>query len=82
MVSDGLRLLRGGAVAVPVVGQPVDPVVFQDSCLRAFEASQVARGFAQTTMDNGAGVLDRFLVAFGLASSGLNARVAPGAVQG
>ena len=36
---------------------------FQDSCLRAFEASQVARGFAQTTMDNGAGVLDRFLVA-------------------
>ena len=63
MVSDGLRLLRGGAVAVPVVGQPVDPVVFQDSCLRAFEASQVARGFAQTTMDNGAGVLDRFLVA-------------------
>ena len=63
MVSDGLRLLRGGAVAVPVVGQSVDPVVFQDSCLRAFEASQVARGFAQTTMDNGAGVLDRFLVA-------------------
>jgi integrase/recombinase XerD len=63
VVSDGLRLLRGGAVAVPVVGQPVDPVVFQDSCLRAFEASQVARGFAQTTMDNGAGVLDRFLVA-------------------
>ena len=63
VVSDGLRLLRGGAVAVPVVGQSVDPVVFQDSCLRAFEASQVARGFAQTTMDNGAGVLDRFLVA-------------------
>ena len=63
MVSDGLRLLRGGAVAVPVVGQSVDPVAFQDSCLRAFEASQVARGFAQTTMDNGAGVLDRFLVA-------------------
>jgi len=63
VVSDGLRLLRGGAAAVPIVDRSVDPAAFQDSCLRAFEASQVARGFAQTTMDNGAGVLERFLVA-------------------
>lgn len=28
-----------------------------------YEASQVARGFSQTTMDNGAGVLERFLLA-------------------
>lgn len=39
--------------------------MFQDSCLRAFEASQAARGFAQTTMDNGAGVLERFLASCG-----------------
>jgi hypothetical protein len=47
------------------VGALVDPVAFQESCLRAFEASQVARGFAQTTMDNGAGTLERFLAACG-----------------
>jgi integrase/recombinase XerD len=65
VVDEGLRLLRGGAASVPVIDRSCDPVAFQDSCLRAFEASQVARGFAQTSMDNGAGVLDRFLVACG-----------------
>lgn len=65
MVTEALRLLHGGAATVPVIDRSLDPVVFQDSCVRAFEASQVARGFAQTTMDNGAGVLDRFLVACG-----------------
>ena len=40
-------------------------MAFQDACVRAFEASQVARGFAQSTMDNGAWVLDRFLTACG-----------------
>jgi integrase/recombinase XerD len=63
MVSEGLRLLHGGAIAAPLTGPALDPVAFQDGCLRAFEASQVARGFAQTTMDNGAGVLERFLSA-------------------
>lgn len=64
VVNGGLRLLSGGATTAPVVvDRSLDPAVFQDSCLRAFEASQVARGFAQTTMDNGAGVLERFLAA-------------------
>jgi integrase/recombinase XerD len=64
VVNGRLRLVRGGVVAgaVPV---SVDPVVFQESCVLAFEASQVARGFAQTTMDNGSGNLDRFLAACG-----------------
>jgi integrase/recombinase XerD len=43
----------------------VDPMVFHASCLEAYEASQVARGFSQTTMDNWSGVLDRFLAACG-----------------
>ena len=65
MVNRGLVVLSGGAAKAASVDRSLDPVVFQDACLRAFEASQVARGFAQTTMDNGAGVLDRFLVACG-----------------
>jgi integrase/recombinase XerD len=65
VVSEGLRVLPGGAVSAAASGRSLDPVVFQESCLRAFEASQVARGFAQTTMDNGAGVLERFLSACG-----------------
>src|SRR5215207_9400248 len=40
-------------------------MVFQASCLEAYEASQVARGFSQTTMDNWSGVLERFLAACG-----------------
>jgi len=63
VVNDGLRLMLGGAATAPIIDRSVDPVAFQESCLLAFEASQVARGFAQTTMDNGAGVLERFLVA-------------------
>lgn len=65
VVTDGLRLVRGGAAAAPILDPQLDPVAFQDACLRSFEASQVARGFAQTTMDNGAGVLERFLVSCG-----------------
>lgn len=65
VVTDGLRLLRGGAAIAPILDPQLDPVAFQDACLRSFEASQVARGFAQTTMDNGAGVLERFLVSCG-----------------
>jgi Phage integrase, N-terminal SAM-like domain len=36
-----------------------------EECLRAFEASQVARGFSELTIGNGAGTLARFLVACG-----------------
>lgn len=64
MARDGLRLVPGG-MAASVRGPVVDPEAFQDDCLQAYEASQVARGFSQTTMDNGAGVLERFLVACG-----------------
>jgi integrase/recombinase XerD len=50
---------------MPAPGSTVDPVEFQDVCLQAYEASQIARGFSQTSMDNGAGVLERFLAACG-----------------
>lgn len=65
MVREGLRLVPGGTPAATGLGPAVDPGVFQDDCLRAYEASQVARGFAQTSMDNGAAVLERFLAACG-----------------
>lgn len=65
MVNEGLVLHRGGLASAPIIDPSLDPMVFQDSCVQAFEASQIARGFAQTTMDNGAGVLDRFLLACG-----------------
>ena len=42
-----------------------DPAAFQEECLRAFEASQVARGFSELTIGNGAGTLQRFLAACG-----------------
>src|ERR1035441_1269351 len=63
MAGDGLRLVLGGAAVAAAGGPAADPVVFQDGCLLAFEASQVARGFSQTSMDNGSGVLERFLAA-------------------
>ena len=62
MAREGLRLVTGGAVSSRAAA---DPVAFQDGCLLAFEASQVARGFSQTSMDNGSGVLERFLTACG-----------------
>jgi site-specific recombinase XerD len=52
-------MLASGSVAT------ADPVTFQLACLEAYEASQVARGFSQTTIDNWAGVLERFLAACG-----------------
>ena len=64
MAGEGLRLVRGGAASTAPAA-PADPVAFQTGCLLAFEASQVARGFSQTSMDNGGGVLDRFLAACG-----------------
>ena len=38
-----------------------DPGVVQQECIDAFVASQVAQGFSQITIDNGTGVLERFL---------------------
>lgn len=42
-----------------------DPAAFEEECLQAFEASQVARGFSDVTIDNGGGTLRRFLAACG-----------------
>lgn len=59
-----LQLVQGGAPSPSSVAS-VDPGVFQDSCTEAFRTSQSVRGFAQTSIDNNAGVLDRFLAACG-----------------
>src|SRR5882762_6640385 len=55
----------GGAASSAPAAPAADPVAFQDGCLLAFEASQVARGFSRNSMDNGAAVLERFLAACG-----------------
>ena len=60
----GLRVVAGGAAAKAIEAPP-DPAAFQEECLRAFEASQVARGFSELTIVNGAGTLQRFLDACG-----------------
>ncbi|HEX2807642.1 MAG TPA: hypothetical protein VHN80_15885, partial [Kineosporiaceae bacterium] len=41
--------------------EAVDPLTYQSGCVDGFVASQVARGFSPTTIDNGTGVLERFL---------------------
>jgi len=64
VARDGLRLVSGGAEPLRVEAV-TDPAVFQDACLEAYAVSQVARGFSPVTMDNGAGVLERFLAACG-----------------
>ena len=65
MAREGLRLVTGGAASTAPAAAAADPAAFQDGCLLAFEASQVARGFSQASMDNGSGVLERFLTACG-----------------
>jgi site-specific recombinase XerD len=59
----------GGLVGAEAVGRredgparcAPDPGVFQQECIDAFVGSQVAQGFSQITIDNGTGVLERFL---------------------
>src|ERR1700691_5666433 len=66
MARIGLRVVGGGAGATAgLAGRAADPACFQEECLRAFEVSQVARGFSQQTIGNAAGTLDRFLAACG-----------------
>jgi len=60
-----LQLISGGAAPVVATAAAVDPLVFQAECVKAFEASQIARGFSPVTMGNGAGVLARFLMLCG-----------------
>ena len=59
-----LRVVGGGA-AVQAAGASPDPAAFQEECLRAFKASQVARGFSELTIVNGGATLQRFLDACG-----------------
>lgn len=67
MAHDRLRVISGGSPAGPARrrGAVEDAAAFQARCLQAYEASQVARGFSATTMENGAGVLQRFLALCG-----------------
>lgn len=58
-------MLSGGAAAQGASVEVLDPMAFQDMCVEAYEASQVARGFSPVTMENGSGVLARFLAACG-----------------
>jgi site-specific recombinase XerD len=46
-------------------GAPPDPLVYQASCIEAYQASQTARGFSPLTIGNGTGTLERFLAACG-----------------
>ena len=64
MERGGLRVVTGGAAA-EAVNTFADPAAFQEECLRAFEASQVARGFSELTIVNGGATLQRFLDACG-----------------
>jgi hypothetical protein len=65
----GLVVGAGGLVGASAVGRSEDgparcapdPGVFQQECIDAFIASQIAQGFSQITIDNGTGVLERFL---------------------
>ncbi len=65
MASSQLHLVPGGAAAPAAVAPAADPVEYQQACLRDYEASQAARGFAQTSMDNQTATLERFLTACG-----------------
>lgn len=63
MVGEGRLRVISGAVA-PVV-ETRDPQRFQAECVEAFVASWTARGFAESTIANDVGVLQRMLAALG-----------------
>jgi integrase/recombinase XerD len=62
-VGNGRLRVISGEVA-PVV-ETRDPQRFQDECVEAFVASWTARGFAESTIANDVGVLERMLAALG-----------------
>jgi integrase/recombinase XerD len=62
-VGDGRLRVITGEVA-PVV-ETRDPRRFQAECVEAFVASWTARGFAESTITNDVGVLERMLAALG-----------------
>ena len=62
-VGDGrLRVITGEVAAVV---ETRDPQRFQAECVEAFVASWTARGFAESTIANDVGVLERMLAALG-----------------
>jgi integrase/recombinase XerD len=63
VVGDGRLRVISGEVA-PVV-ETRDPQRFQAECVEAFVASWTARGFAESTIVNDVGVLERMLAALG-----------------
>ena len=67
MDRTGLRVVQGeaGFGVAEAIGPAPDPVAFQEECLRAFEVSQVARGFSQVTVDSATSRLERVLATFG-----------------
>jgi len=61
-----LRLVEGaGGAACGTASARPDPVAFQRECVDAFVGSQVAQGFSRVTIENGTGVLERFLALAG-----------------
>ena len=54
----GLRVISGAAAASP---SELDGESFQAVCVDGFVASWTARGFSPVTIENGMGVLERFL---------------------
>ena len=62
-MGDGRLRVISGEVA-PVV-ETRDPQRFQAECVEAFVASWTARGFAESTIANDVGVLERMLAALG-----------------
>jgi integrase/recombinase XerD len=63
VVGEGRLQVISGEVA-PVV-ETRDPQRFQAECVEAFVASWTARGFAESTIANDVGVLERMLAALG-----------------
>jgi Transposase, Mutator family len=63
VLGDGRLRVSTGEVA-PVV-ETRDPQRFQAECVEAFVASWTARGFAESTIANDVGVLERMLAALG-----------------
>lgn len=62
-MGDGrLRVITGDVAAVV---ETRDPQRFQADCVEAFVASWTARGFAESTITNDVGVLERMLAALG-----------------
>ena len=62
-MGDGrLRVITGEVAAVV---ETRDPQRFQAECVEAFVASWTARGFAESTIANDVGVLERMLAALG-----------------